>query len=147
VAADDAKPAEKVAQERRNNMAPSENERIVTDFCNAWSRLDADELTAYFTPDGVYHNMPLAPLRGQEEIREGLKRMRQRIKEIRIEILHQVSSGNVVMNERVDYMVRESGRVALPAMGIFELEHGKIKAWREYFDLGMARGTPPAPSR
>jgi limonene-1,2-epoxide hydrolase len=108
-----------------------ENERIVTDFCNAWSRLDADELTNYFTPDGVYHNIPMTPLRGREEIHERLKGLPQRFKEFRIEILHQVSSGNLVMNERIDYMVRESGQVALPVMGIFELENGKIKAWRE----------------
>jgi limonene-1,2-epoxide hydrolase len=115
----------------------TENERIVTDFCNAWSRLDADELTDYFTPDGVYHNIPWAPLRGQEEIRERLKSLPQRIKEFRIEILHQVSSGNVVMNERIDYIVYEDRRVVMPVAGIFELENGKIKAWREYFDPGM----------
>ena len=118
----------------------TENERIVTDFCNAWSRMDADELADYFTPDGIWHNTPLEPRQGREVIRENLKDLPKRVKEFRIEILHQVSSGNVVMNERIDYMVLEDRRVALPVAGIFELEDGKIKAWREYFDLGMLRG-------
>jgi len=118
----------------------TENERIVTDFCNAWSRMDADELADYFTPDGIYHNIPMEPRQGREVIRENLKDLPKRVKEFRIEILHQVSSGNVVMNERIDYMVLEDRRVALPVAGIFELEDGKIKAWREYFDLGMLRG-------
>src|SRR5713101_5836062 len=97
----------------------TENERIVTDFCNAWSRMDADELADYFTPVGIWHNIPLESIQGREVIRERLKGLPQRFKEFRIEILHQVSSGNLVMNERIDYMVRESGRVALPVMGIF----------------------------
>ena len=118
-------------------MANADNERIVTDFCNAWSRMDADELADYFTPDGIWHNIPMEPRQGREVIRESLKSLPQGVKEFRIEILHQISSGNVVMNERIDYMVRESGQVALPVMGIFEMEHGKIKAWREYFDLSM----------
>jgi limonene-1,2-epoxide hydrolase len=29
--------------------------------------------------------------------------------------------------------------VVLPICGVFELEGGRIKAWREYFDLGPAR--------
>jgi len=146
-AADKAKAEEQVAQERRTSMANAENERTVTDFCNAWSRLDPDELADYFTPDGIWHNMPSEPIQGREVLRERLKITRQRIKEIRIEILHQISSGNVVMNERIDYIVRESGKVAVPVMGIFELENGKIKAWREYFDLNVAQGKPSAPSR
>ena len=147
ITADDATAEEQVAQERRTSMANAENERIVTDFCNAWSRLDADELADYFTPDGIWHNIPQEPSQGREVIRERLKSTRQRVKEFRIEILHQVSSGNVVMNERIDYIVRESGQVAVPVMGIFELENGKIKAWREYYDRNMAQGKPSAPAR
>jgi limonene-1,2-epoxide hydrolase len=118
----------------------TENERIVTDFCNAWSRMDGDELANYFTPDGIWHNIPMEPIQGREVIRERLKGLPQRFKEFQIEILHQVASGNLVMNERIDYMTRERERVALPVMGIFELENGKIKAWREYFDRGMLQG-------
>jgi limonene-1,2-epoxide hydrolase len=29
--------------------------------------------------------------------------------------------------------------VVLPICGVFEVEDGRIKAWREYFDLGPAR--------
>ena len=32
----------------------SNNEQIVVEFIEAWSRLDADELTAYFAEDGTY---------------------------------------------------------------------------------------------
>jgi len=115
----------------------SENERIITDFLCAFGRMDADELIGYFALDAIYHNIPLPALRGREQIYESLKGLSNRFKEMRIEILHQVSAGNLVMNERIDYFTFPDRRVALPIAGIFELEKGKIKAWREYFDLGM----------
>ena len=120
----------------------TDNERIVTDLCHAFDRMDADELIDYFAPDALYHNIPLPPLRGRQEIYESLKGLPHRFKQIRTEILHQVSSGNLVMNERIDYFTFEDRQVALPIVGVFELEQGKIKAWRDYFDLGtMQRGS------
>ncbi len=38
-----------------------DNEKIIREFIEAWSRLDAEELSGYFTEDGVYHNMPSGP--------------------------------------------------------------------------------------
>ena len=40
----------------------TENETLIRDFCAAWQRRNIDELLGYFTPDAVYHNMPLVPL-------------------------------------------------------------------------------------
>ena len=115
----------------------TENERIVTDFCRVFSRMDADELITYFAPDAVYHNIPLAPLRGREAIYASLQGLPNRFQALQTEILHQVSAGNIVMNERIDYFTFADRRVALPIAGIFELQDGKITAWRDYFDLGM----------
>jgi limonene-1,2-epoxide hydrolase len=117
----------------------TENERIVTEFCRVFGRMDADELIVYFAPDAVYHNIPLPPLHGREAIYASLQGLPDRFQALEIEILHQVSADNIVMNERIDYMTFADRRVALPIAGIFELEDGKIAAWREYFDLGMMR--------
>jgi limonene-1,2-epoxide hydrolase len=117
----------------------SNNEQIVTDFCTAFGRMNADELIDYFTLDAIYHNIPLPVLRGRQEIYESLQGLPNRFKEMRIEILHQISSGDIVMNERIDYFTFPDREVALPIAGIFELENGKIKAWREYFDLDTLR--------
>ena len=46
---------------------------LVTEFCAAWTRMDADELAAYFTDDGVYHNIPMAPAEGREAVRAMLE--------------------------------------------------------------------------
>ena len=44
-----------------------DNESIVRQFIADWSSLDPDKLVAYFTEDGVYHNMPAKPVAGREE--------------------------------------------------------------------------------
>ena len=111
------------------------NEDIVRRFCGIFERLDADELIAYFTPDALYHNIPMQPLRGHAAIHEFFQDIPNQFEGLRFKILNQVSSGNVVMNERIDYFLIKGRTVALPVAGIFELENGKIKAWRDYFDL------------
>lgn len=47
----------------------SSNEQIVRDFIAAWSRLNVDELLTYFAEDGVYYNMPIAPVSGHKQLR------------------------------------------------------------------------------
>ena len=58
---------------------------------------------------------------------------------VSLNVLHQVASDDVVMNERLDSITLNGKPVELPIMGVFEIEDGRIKAWREYFDLGPAR--------
>jgi limonene-1,2-epoxide hydrolase len=41
-----------------------------------------------------------------------------------------------VLTERVDNFDLAGGKkLSLPVMGTFEIENGKIQAWRDYFDL------------
>jgi limonene-1,2-epoxide hydrolase len=39
------------------------------------------------------------------------------------------------MNERVDSFVMGPKKIELPVAGVFEIQNGKISAWRDYFDL------------
>ena len=41
-------------------MVMIDSSRIVKEFCQAWSRMDAHELASYFTENGVYHNIPMS---------------------------------------------------------------------------------------
>lgn len=107
---------------------------IVRQFCNAFERLDADELIAYFATDAIYHNIPMAPLTGHAEIHAFLADIPRQFDGLRFEILHQVELDGVVMNERIDHFRLGDSRIALPVAGIFEIEAGKIRAWRDYFD-------------
>ncbi len=120
-----------------------EADRIVREFCEAWGRADLDAIMQAFAEDAVYHNMPMAPSKGKEEIRgfiEGFLKMSPG--GIDFEILNQVAAGNLVLNERVDTFEQEGKRTAAPVCGVFELNgDGKIVAWRDYFDMGAFQGS------
>ncbi len=45
-----------------------DNEKIIREFIKAWSRLDSEELVAYFADDGVYHNMPTDLVSGHANV-------------------------------------------------------------------------------
>jgi len=92
----------------------------------------------------VYHCIPLAPIVGKPAIREFVAGFAD------------VPPGtpgdpppdhlrNVVMNERTDYITLNGRPVTLPICGVFEIENGRIKAWREYFDLAPAKAAYDAP--
>ncbi|MEQ1889264.1 MAG: limonene-1,2-epoxide hydrolase family protein [Alphaproteobacteria bacterium] len=111
------------------------NDQIVKDFNDAWARLNVDELMNYFTEDAVYHNIPMRPAVGTASIRKVITSLLKGVNAIRFEVHHQISIGNVVMNERTDYTEMGEKKMSLPVMGVFEFENGKIKAWRDYFDM------------
>ena len=113
-----------------------DNEKIIREFIGAWSRLDPEELSGYFSEDGVYHNMPTGPVRGRENVKKMIAGFIGSWTETRWEILHLVSAGEIVIAERLDRTKAGAKAVDLPCTGVFELEDGKIKIWRDYFDLG-----------
>lgn len=117
-----------------------DNGAIVSAFCDAWTRGDADAIMDAFTDDAVYHNIPMAPIHGRAAIDEFIRPFLAG-GSIAFETLHQAVDGDVVLNERVD-TVTQPGKetIALPVMGVFELRDGKIAGWRDYFDLQMFRG-------
>ena len=116
----------------------TEAEAIVSDFCKAWARLNIDQVMDFFTDDAVYHNIPLPKAEGKEAIRKTIEGLLKGTTWLEFKILHAASVGNVVMNERVDSFEVKGKRMALPVMGVFETTaNGKIKAWRDYFDMKM----------
>jgi limonene-1,2-epoxide hydrolase len=116
-------------------VGADENIAIVSDFIEAWSRLDPDELADYFTEDGCYHNMPLDPVTGRDNVRAMIAAFTADWTETDWEVLNIVGSDEVVIAERVDRTVAGDTSVDLPCTGVFEMENGRIKVWRDYFDL------------
>jgi limonene-1,2-epoxide hydrolase len=113
-------------------------EKVVSDFCGAWSKLNVDEIMSFFTDDAVYHNIPMPVAKGKDVIRKTIQGLLKGTVSIKFEILHTATNGNVVMNERVDSFEANGKHVSLPVMGVFEItDVGKIKAWRDYFDVEM----------
>jgi limonene-1,2-epoxide hydrolase len=118
-----------------------QNEKIIREFIAAWSHLDAAELAGYFAEDGVYHNMPAAPVAGRENIEKMIAGFIAAWTHTEWDVLNLVSADHVVIAERLDRTKAGDKGVDLPCTGVFELEAGKIKIWRDYFDMATyARG-------
>ena len=111
------------------------NERVIRDFVAAWTRLDAKEIAAYFSDDGVYHNIPMAPISGRANVEALIAGFIGSWTRTHWDLLHVLCAGNVVIAERVDHITAGAKSVDLPVVGVFELEGGKIKRWRDYFDM------------
>jgi limonene-1,2-epoxide hydrolase len=115
----------------------TDSEKIVSDFCKAWPRRSLDELMSFFAEDAVYHNIPMAPAKGKDAIRNLINTFLPMASAVEFKVLKTAASGDIVMNERVDIFQIANKRVELPVAGVFEVQNGKIVAWRDYFDLAM----------
>lgn len=113
-----------------------DNAKIVREFIEAWSRLDPAELAGYFTDDGSYHNMPTGPVTGRDNVQQMIAGFTANWTETQWDILNLVAAGDVVIAERLDRTKADGKDVDLPCTGVFEMENGKIKVWRDYFDMG-----------
>lgn len=112
-------------------------EKVVNDLFAAWTRLNLDEVMGLFAEDGVWDNVPMSPANGKQAIREMTNGFMKDATSFNAKILRSAHDGNVVFNERVDTIVMKNGKKAeIPVAGMFEIDNnGKIKVWRDYFDL------------
>jgi limonene-1,2-epoxide hydrolase len=130
----------KIDDQRRSQVeSPVE---VVRRFCAAWSEnLGAGELAAFFSDDAVYHNIPFAPVTGREAIANTIASFVRPgapgIEAIEFRVLNIAADGPVVMTERVDVFRLPDKVFELPVMGTFEVNDGKINAWRDYFDTNQ----------
>ena len=98
----------------------------------------------------MYHNMPTGPVGGRENVKKMIAGFIGPWTETRWDILNLVSAGDVVIAERLDRTKAGDKAVDLPCTGVFEMENGKIKVWRDYFDAsspGSREPIHPAPCR
>jgi limonene-1,2-epoxide hydrolase len=115
---------------------------VVRRFCAAWSDdMGSDDLAAFFTDEAVYHNIPLTPVTGRENIAENIQSYIRPgppgIESIDFRVINIAANGPVVMTERVDTFTVSDRSFELQVMGIFEVTDGKINAWRDYFDANQ----------
>ncbi|MBL8556004.1 MAG: nuclear transport factor 2 family protein [Phenylobacterium sp.] len=111
------------------------NGEIIRNFIAAWSRLDAAELAGFFADDGVYHNMPARPVAGRAAVQAFIAGFVKDWSATEWDVLNLVEAGDVVIAERLDRTRVGEKRADLPCCGVFEMQGGKIKVWRDYFDL------------
>ena len=117
-------------------------EAIVREFMDAWgdgSQRDPDveKILSMFSDDIVWQLwVPGGPtLRGREAIRADIDRQLGFATFMRCGPAHIASSDGVVFTERTDQFRSRGRTVTHHLVAVFEVDdHGKIAAWREYFD-------------
>ena len=112
------------------------SEQVVVEFFKAFDRLDLEGALGYLTEDCVHDDKPVGIHRGKAEIRKFFAPQMKDLKSFRAELKETLSVGDLVMNERVDWIELQGGKkAALPVMGAFEIKAGKIAVWRDYYDM------------
>lgn len=127
---------------------------IVHDFAAAFNRQDMEALLALFTETATYDDVFYGRHAGRAGLRDLFARMFREGRDYRW------SMDLVVADERraaaewtfgytvTEAVPRSAGRtIRFGGMSLFELEGGKIRAYREYADSGVAflqLGLPPA---
>jgi len=118
-----------------------ENEKIVTEFCRSLEDGSVAKLASYLSEDVVYHNIPWPPVNGHAGVRQVLGPFLEGPGRatVKMNIKNTTSSGNTVMNERLEEWTKGSVKLDLPVLGVFELKNGKITHWRDYFDANTVQ--------
>ena len=119
----------------------SSPEAEVLAFFSEWKPTLADMLASMekrFTDTTVWENVGISKTTGFAEAQafmDGFAQMKP-IESGEVIVHHIAASGNVVLTERTDNFYDKDGKliVSIPLMGVFEMDGGKIAAWRDYFD-------------
>jgi len=110
--------------------------------CEEWPRLSLDDWRALFAASAVYRNVPMpGDTIGPDAIHAFL-RGAVAAYDVKCDTLSVVADERRVAVERLEHFSQRDGKRAfdLPVLGVFELENGKITAWRDYFDLKTFTG-------
>ena len=88
------------------------------------------------TTDCFYHNIPMDPQKGHDEIRAYLEPFIQMATNIEW-IVHNIAedSKGTVLTERTDRFEINGQWMDILVMGVMEFQDGLISNWRDYFDM------------
>lgn len=129
---------ERIQIGREGSARMSNASKVVTGLVDAFNAGDLTRIMDHFTDTSVYHNIPVAPVIGQQAIRDVIQGFMGMSSEVDWIVRNLVEGADgVVLTERVDRFLINGKWVELPVMGAFEVANGKIEAWRDYFDMNQ----------
>lgn len=112
--------------------------REVLDACSESVEAAQAAVRKHFTDDCRWEQSGFPTTTGPEEAATLLAELKESIgmASIDVEYRHIASTEDVVLTERLDWLVRHDGSRMGPAvvLGVAEFRNGKISAWREVFD-------------
>ncbi len=107
---------------------------VVMDMVEAWNTQDWDGVVNLFAEDGSLHSMMVEPIVGREALSARIGHIGEGIDAITLNVRNIGPVGDVVFIERVDEFVFNGHAGSVPVVGVIEVEDGKVKEWREYYD-------------
>jgi len=117
----------------------------VTAFLKAMEPLDYETALQYIAETCEYTNPPpIGTVHGPAGVRAVLEPFFAPTRENEFRVLRAVTAGSVVMLERLDRHRLDDKWVELPVTGVFEVHHGQITYWRDYFDAATILSQWPA---
>ena len=116
--------------------ADSDAQKLATvrQMIDAWNTRNWQKVYDLFASDGVLQSMMLPPTVGREAISQRIGTLAKDISKIELKVRHIGVVDGVVFIERVDDFVYRGKHGAVPVVGVVEVEQGRVKAWREYYD-------------
>ena len=96
-------------------------------FIEHWNNRDIDGIMDSMTDDCFYHNIPMDPQRGKDEIRPSLEAFIQMASNIEW-IVHNIAenSDGIVLTERTDRFEINGQWMDILVMGVMEFKDGLI---------------------
>ena len=111
---------------------------LVLSLIKAIEENDKDNILDFFAEDAIFHNIPMHAAQGHEEIWKVFAAVHDDAEDIKWDV-HDIAESKTgqVLTERTDHYKLSGKWIDFEVMGIFEIEAGKIKHWRDYFDLNQ----------
>ena len=103
----------------------------------AWHARDWVRVGELFAEDGVLHSMMVEPVRGRAAIAARIAHLGSGIEHITLDIRAMGVIDGLVFMERVDRFRYKGKDGAVPVTGVLEIQDGRVKVWREYYDRNM----------
>jgi len=113
------------------------NVQAVMKMLDAWHTLDLEGTVNMFTEDGVFHSMMSEPVKGRNTLKTFLGKLFAGMTELTLDVRTESVAGNTVILERLDTWVFKGKPGKIPVVGVYDVENGLIKEWREYYDRAV----------
>jgi limonene-1,2-epoxide hydrolase len=112
----------------------SEPLSVVRAIIAAWDARDFEAVLALFSEDAVLHSMMIEPIVGRKSIEARLARLKGARHHATLTVQRMGIIDERVFVERVDVITLNGRESGVPVVGVFEVEGGRVKLWREYYD-------------
>lgn len=128
-------------------MSAEENRKVVEQMWSCLYRKDFDGVAALIADDGFYEDVPApdAGARGPENVVKRLRIGLDPVQRFEHEVHRVVAEGENVIVEHTETWHFETGeKICNRFVTVHVVENGKIKLWRDYWDLNTMMAQAPA---